>query len=131
MYAKRWRERLNGNWLLGNGYSSQFSVQINEWKFKTSIENHYLYLLYCSGLIGMSAFILLLSNLYVKSKRVLIEKNSSMYFFRIVMLLFSLCILTVSPKGELNIFFVIIGLLWRNSEIKPLQQKESPNEKGM
>ena len=125
-------DRIRNEPWIGNGFSSQFSVQINEWKVKTSIENYYLYILYCSGLIGISAYASLIFGLIKKVRTAMNDVRTNIEYLTLTeMIMFFLCIFTVSPKQEFSFFFAVIGMLFRIISNEPTRKSFRKNRDRM
>lgn len=71
-------EDVKGNEILGLGMDATFSYKMFEWFTKTSIEVHYLYVYFKTGLIGLTTLLLsYVGNLYFINKD---RKNKCMNF---------------------------------------------------
>ena len=94
----------------GVGMKKIFSVNVNQFVKKTSIENEYLYVLYTTGWIGL---INRLSYYYMLIRGVRKNVNSQIitysYVVLMVFLQYLLSLTTVSAQDESRLLFFIVG----------------------
>ena len=101
---------VRSNPYFGVGMKKQFSVNVNQFVKKTSIENEYLYVLYTTGWIGLINRLIYYYNL---SKKLRTNADSKKVTYSYVVLLtflqYLLSLTTVSAQDESKILFFIVG----------------------
>lgn len=101
---------VRSNPFFGVGMKKQFSVNVNQFVKKTSIENEYLYVLYTTGWIGLINRLIYYYNL---SKKLRTNADSKKVTYSYVVLLtflqYLLSLTTVSAQDESKILFFIVG----------------------
>lgn len=101
---------------LGDTAAGNFSIQVNQWRTKSSVENDYLATLLKYGFVGLvSQFWFFLGNLKTSINAIKNELSSEKVGFNLIFILtfigYIVNLFTVSMQADERIFFVFIGLM--------------------
>lgn len=116
----RWvSESMGNNWILGNGFNTPFEYEVYEWQIKTSIENHYLNIMWYMGVSGLVLLILSYINILIeanaikwKKRKLSMENNLSfLQIASIVFISYFVGLLGVQETDTARIFTVYVTFL--------------------
>ncbi len=110
--------KIRSNPLFGVGMKQTFSVNINQWVKKTSIENEYLYVLYTTGWVGLANRLMLYGMIAKRlkaSRKSRLVSYSDTVFWILLLYLLSLCVVSTQDEGRILFFIIGTGLAYKIS----------------
>lgn len=129
-------EAIKENLIFGMGVDAKFAFEMTSWFTKTSIEVHYLYILFHCGIIGL--FFLIISYLYTlkyfwNNRKIKNDTNERISFIKllfIVVLLYYICLFGVQ-ETDLTRFYcelISLGIIYIRINKKKNNNLENKNE---
>lgn len=105
---------IKNNLLWGIGFTTEFSVALNLYNFKTSIEVHWLYIAFQKGIFGLAGFILLQLSTIIKGFK-LKAVNDNVKAFKVIVIIsllaYYIMLFSCSGFEDLRMFYVFIALI--------------------
>lgn len=104
---------LPGHLILGRGFETIFSIKLNEYVSKTSIEVYWLFILFQRGLIGLFGFIYVqIGSMIDLIKQMKNSEIKSIYIMMIVTLLgYYVMLFSCSAFEDLRMLYIYLGLI--------------------
>lgn len=104
---------MKDNKVLGKGLKAEFSHKLASWYTKTSIEVHYLYILYHCGYVGLIFLILsYLSTIkyFFKNRNIIEQRNSFNKVLLVIFIIYYICLFGIQETDLTRFYCELIAL---------------------